>query len=78
MSDFKVVPNEIRETLDKGDSLVSHLLAGDTVFVPGKRNGGAYYTYMKNRYQRRVVSRTAIVEGVKGVVVWLTPIGDAS
>jgi hypothetical protein len=78
MSDFTVVPNEIRERLKKKDSIVAHLVAGDTVFLPEKLNGGGWSTYMRHRYQQRLVSRTAVVDGVKGVVIWTEPIEDGS
>lgn len=84
MTDYVVVPNDIRETLgqynrvSKYQDVLTELNKGATVFVPltngtkGHDTAGAIRSLVITRDPRqRVVARTTTLDGKFGVVLWL-------
>jgi hypothetical protein len=76
------VPDSIRreyqeeravEKADRGATYASRLRAGETLFFD--RPTGSFGTYcpMARRHGMRVITRRAVVEGVRGTLVWLEP-----
>lgn len=76
MSDYKIVPDSLRdrEEVRQGRApespLSKDLLAGKTVFIPGKGKGfGSAYKLASNRGLKAHTKRTTI-NGERGTLVW--------